>query len=115
MELALRRLEGVDKVSISIPKQTFSVTLKPGASFPPAEIREAVAQSHVKVLRFHIDAKGQVETQGSQQFFVAGKNRFLVKNGANLPTGVPLSIQGTVNDAADPPELEITESKPAGQ
>ncbi len=115
MELALRRLEGVDKVSISIPKQTFSVTLKPGASFLPGEIREAVAQAHVKVLRFQIDAKGQVRTEGSQRYFIAGKNRFLVKTSPTLPTGVPLAILGVVNDAADPLELEIQESKPAGQ
>ena len=45
MEIALRRLDGVDKISISISEQRFQVTYKAGASFQPWDIREAVAKA----------------------------------------------------------------------
>lgn len=115
LELALRRLEGVDKVSISIPKQTISVTFKSGARFDPGGIREAVAKADVEVVRFSIAAKGQVQREGTQRFFVAGKDRFLLENSPNVPTGIPLSILGLVNDATDPLELQIRQSKPLEQ
>ncbi len=49
MEIALRRLEGVDKISISMSEQRFQVTYKSGARFQPWDIRDAVARAEVEV------------------------------------------------------------------
>jgi len=111
METALRRLEGVDKISISVSEQKFQVTLKPGATFHPADIRAAVGKAGVKVVRFRIDARGRVQEEGGKRYFLAGEDKFLLAGTAKFPDG-SVSIEGTVDDAAAPWELKIIKSKP---
>jgi hypothetical protein len=111
METALRRLDGVDKISISVSEQKFQVTLKPGAAFNPADIRAAVGKAGVKVVRFRIDARGRVEEQGGKRYFFAGEDKFLVAAPAKMADG-PVAIEGTVDDAAAPWQLKILKSKP---
>src|SRR5689334_11340008 len=111
METALRRLDGVDKISISVSEQKFNVTLKPGAAFHPSDIRAAVGKAGVKVVRFRIDARGHLEEQGGKRYFLAGEDKFLVAAPAKMANG-PVSIEGTVDDAAEPWQLKILKSKP---
>ena len=110
METALRRLDGVDKISISVPEQKFQVTLKPGAVFRPAEIRAAVGKAGVKVVRFTIDAKGRVAEEEGRRIFLAGKQKFLVASDAKVSNGYAV-IEGTVDDAAAPMQLKILKFK----
>jgi len=113
MEIALRRLEGVDKVVISIQKQMFAVTYVPGTSFQPQDLRDAVANADVGVVRFHISARGKVQKDGTKQFFVSGKDRFLlVEPPKNLPVGSPLGIMGVVDDSSSPFQLKLDDFKP---
>ena len=112
MEIAIGRLDGVEKVSISIPDQVFEVTYKPGAIFRPADLRAAAGQANVTVLQFHVRAQGQVQQEAGKRFFLAGKDKFLLVDADKLPLGVPLSIVGSVNDASKPNELKVTEFKP---
>ena len=113
MELALRRLDGVDKVAISIERQQFVVLYKPGASFVPKDLRAAVAQAQVSVVQFHIQARGQVQAEGGNQFFVAGKDRFLLLDSPKMPPGTPLLIGGDLlNDAVAPYQLKVFEFRP---
>ena len=113
MEVALRRLEGVDKIAISIERRQFAVVFKPGASFRPKELRAAVKQSDVEVKQFHIQAKGQVQTEGGKQFFAAGKDRFLISSAPpNVPVGIPIEIGADVNDKAPLIEIKILGFKP---
>jgi hypothetical protein len=107
MEITLRRLDGVDKVAISIEKQLFAVTYKGGATFEPAALREAVAAADVEVVQFHVSARGQVQENGNQRFFVAGKDRFLLVDSPQVPANVPMGIMGTVNDSRTPMEIQI--------
>ena len=111
METALRRLEGVDKISISVSEQKFQVTLKPGAAFRPADIRAAVGKAGVKVVRFRIEARGRIEEQGGKRYFLAGDDKFLVAVPGKLADG-PVSIEGTVDDAAAPGQLKILKARP---
>src|ERR1043166_5302430 len=111
METALRRLEGVDKISISVSEQKFQVTLKPGAAFHPAEIRAAVGKAGVKVVRFRVSARGRVEERGGRRYFPAGKDKSLVAGRGKIADG-PVAIGGPVDDAAAPWQLKIIESKP---
>jgi hypothetical protein len=107
MEIALRRLEGVDKIFISMSEQRFQLTYKPGASFQPAQIRRAVAEAEVKVVRFRISAEGRVREQAGKRFFLAGKDKFLLMGSPEIPVSGPISIEGTVDDSAVPLQLKL--------
>ena len=110
METALRRLDGVDKISISVPEQKFQVTFKPGAVFRPAEIRTAVGKAGVKVVGFHIDAKGRMADEEGKRVFLAGKQKFLVSGDAKIFEG-PAAVEGAVDDAVEPMKLKILKFK----
>jgi len=111
MEITLRRLEGVDKVAISIEKQLFAVTYKEGTRFAPEALREAVAAADVDVVRFHVAARGRVEEMQGQRFFIAGEDRFLLVDSPQVPAGVPLGIMATVNESASPMEAKVDDYK----
>ena len=112
MEIALRRLDGVDKVTISIQQQALSVTLKPGSKFDPRGIRDAVAQADVSILRFYVEARGQVEQKGDERYFVAGKDRFLLVASRDVPVGEPIWVSALVDDTTDPLQMRVNEHKP---
>ena len=112
MEIALRRLDGVDKVTISIQQQALSVTLKPGSSFDPRGIRDAVAQADVSILRFYVEARGRVEQKGDERYFVAGKDRFLLVASPDVPVGEPIWVNALVDDTANPLQVRVNEHKP---
>jgi hypothetical protein len=112
MEIALRRLDGVNKIHISIRDQRFEITYKPGATFQPEDIREAVARAEVDVLRFRINARGRVHEEGGNRIFIAGKDNFLLVDSPKIPSERPISIEGTVDDFAAPLRLTIVQFKP---
>ena len=111
MEVALRRLDGVDKISISISEQRFQVSYKRGATFEPSEIRDAVAKAAVKVVAFRIVARGRVHEEGGKRFFVAGKDKFLLTASPKIPSEQPTSIEGTVDDSTEPLQLKVMQFK----
>jgi hypothetical protein len=112
MEIALRRLEGVDKISISMSEQRFQVTYKSGARFQPWDIRDAVARAEVEVVRFRITARGRVHEEGGKRFFVAGKDKFLLVASPQISSEKPISIDGTVDDSSEPLKLKVVQFKP---
>ena len=112
MEVALRRLEGVDKIFISISKQTFQVTYKPGATFQPSQLRHAVAKADVKIVRFHIFARGAVREIAGKRYFVAGKNKFLLIGVSEISSEGPIAVEGIVDDSVQPLRLQLLQSKP---
>ncbi|MBI4483635.1 MAG: heavy-metal-associated domain-containing protein [Acidobacteria bacterium] len=111
MEVALRRLDGVADVSISLQKQTVQITYEPGTSFQPEDIRAAVARAEVEIVRFQIAARGRVQEEGSKRFFVAGKDKLLLVDSPKVPSGHPIWILGTIDDSGDPLELKVAEFK----
>ena len=111
METALRRLDGVDKISISVSEQKFQVTLKRGSAFQPADIRAAVGKAGVKVVRFRIAARGRVEEQDGKRYFLAGEDKFILAVPVKIADG-SMAIEGTVDDGATPWQLKILKSKP---
>ena len=112
MEIALRRLDGVDKISISISEQRFQVTYKLGASFHPRDIRDAVGKAGVEVVRFRITARGRVHEEAGKRFLVAGKDEFLLVASPKMPSKGSISIEGIVDDSARPLQLQISQFKP---
>src|SRR6266446_2146283 len=107
METALLHLDGVANAAAKTSKQMFVILYRPGASFQPKAIREAVAELGVEVVRFHVIARGTVSEEDGKQFFTAGKDRFLVVSTSKLPTDGTLGIAGTVDDSTNPPQVKI--------
>ena len=116
MEIALKRLEGVDQVAISMERQQFAVTYKGSAGFVPQDLRTAGAQTSVSVVRFQIQARGRVQAQGDKQFFVAGKDRFLLVNPPKMPADQTLLVGGEIlKDSTRPMELKVVDFRPVSQ
>lgn len=93
-------------------RQAFVVLYKPGSSFQPKELRDAVGQAEVRVVQFHILVRGRVQAEGTKQFLVAGKDRFLLVDPPKMPADTPLLVGGDVDDAASPLQLKVIEFKP---
>jgi hypothetical protein len=117
MEIALKRLDGVDKVTISMERQQFVVLYKPNAVFQPTLIREAVAQSAVSVLKFHVQARGRVQKLGSGLVLIAGTAQFaLTADSIKLPVDQPIIASGDiVNDKKIPYQLKVIDFKLTGK
>ena len=108
MEVALRRLEAVADLSISMSKQTLDVELKPGHEFRPEAIREAVNQTDVSIVRFQIQARGYIKEDPTGRYFLAQKNKFAIVDSPQAPVETPLRILGQVDDSVDDlPRLKI--------
>ena len=114
-EIYLRRLAGVDSIKISLSTEAILLSYKTGAAFQPKEIRDVLKRTDVGVLQFQITARGRVLEQGSQRFFVAGRDRFLLAaapDAPQLPLGSPVLIEAMLNDLVDPMELKVMTVKP---
>jgi len=114
-EVNLRRIAGVDTVKISKSAEAILVGYKPGATFRPAEIRKVLEPLNVGIAQFQISAKGRVQEQGGKQFFLAGRDKFLLLSSAKapkVPVGTAVSIEAVLNDKADPMELQVMTVKP---
>ena len=113
MEFALKRLDGVDKVVISIERQQFVVFYKPNASFQPKLIRNAVAQSGVEVVKFQVQAKGTVQKQGSDRIFISGIDKYLIAAGPQMPLNTPVIAGGDIlDDSKLPYKFKVLDFKP---
>jgi hypothetical protein len=114
-EIYLRQIQSVDKIQISKSQEAVMLTYKPAAIFQPAEIRTALKKTEVGVAQFQIGARGRLQEQAGKQFFVAGKDRFVIVPGPNspkIPAGSTVSVEGVVNDATNPMELRVLSVKP---
>ena len=113
-EFHFKRMDGVDKVDISLSHEAIMLTYKAGAAFSPKKIRELLEPLQVGVVQFQISARGQVQEQGGKRFFLAGKNKFVVAvaNAPTIPIGKPVAIEAVLNDQLDPMEVRILNFKP---
>jgi copper chaperone CopZ len=111
-EVNFKRIAGVDKVKINLSQEAIMLTYKPGAVFSPRQIRDVLKPLDVGVVQFQIGARGRIEEDGGKQFFVAGKDKFLVTS-STAPLNVPIFIEAILNDRADPMEVKILNIRPA--
>ncbi len=113
MEMALRRLDGVDHVAISLQQQAFVVLYAPDSSFQPDDLREAVSQAGVDVVQFHIQAEGKLQKQGDQLIFLSGRDRYRLVDSPEMPLGTVLRVGGDiVDDSKVPYQLKVLDFKP---
>jgi hypothetical protein len=111
MEVALRRrLEGVADVSISQREQTAEVRFADGDhAFSSSAFRRAVAEAHVVVLSFQVDACGSIEQEQEERWLVTDKNRFLLTGSDTLPSDQHVCVSGHLDDRSSPLRLDITD------
>ena len=115
-EVYLRQLPGIDKIKISLSQEAIMVSYKPGAAFQPKQLHEALKKTDVGIVQLQIGARGRMEYQGEKRFFVAGSDKFAVvatPDGGAIPANTPLTIEGILNDRAQPMELKILTFKTA--
>jgi copper chaperone CopZ len=113
IERALKRLTSVEKVGISMSKQMVVITFREGATFQPQQYRDAIGKADVRVREFHAAMRGKVEDQDGKQYFVAGKDRFLINNQAKgLPVGVLAGVMALVDDSSQPYKITVDDFKP---
>ena len=114
-ELYLRQLAGIDKVTISRSNEAVMVSYKPGASFQPKDLRDVLKKTDVSVVQLQIGARGRAQEQGGKRYFVAGKDKFVLVEGAKtpqIPRDTMVSVEGIVNDRSDPMQLTVMTVKP---
>ena len=92
-EVNLRRIDGVDKVTISKSRGSVMIAYSPGAPFQPQAIRDVFKPLFVEIKIFQVRARGHVQEQNGERFFVAGKDRFI------LAAGTAGSPRSTVGDS----------------
>lgn len=117
-EINLRRLPGVDEVTISRSKEAVMISYKPGATFNPAGIGKVLEPLGVGIARMQISARGRLQAHGGKQFFVAGKNTFAVVAAANappIPLGTLVLVEAVVNERSAPMELSAMTVTPLTQ
>jgi len=113
-EVNIRRMPGVDRVTISLAKETIIVFYKPDGVFSPRGIREVLEPLSVGVVRFQITVRGRVKEEGGKRFFSAGKDKFILaasRNDPVVPRDTPVLIEGVLNDRLDPMEVFVMNFK----
>lgn len=114
-EFKLKRLAGVDKVTISLSNESVMVFYKPAANFQPAEIRKVLEPLYVGIAQFQVSARGRVQDQGGKRYFVAGKDRFVLAAAANapkVPSETPVVVEAVLNDKLNPMEIRVLAFRP---
>ena len=111
----MKRLPSIDKITISLKNEAVMISYKPGSTFQPKDLREALKKTDVTVTQMQISAQGRIQEQAGKRFFVAGKDKFVLITAANspqVPIDTPVSVEGVVNDRVAPMELRIMTFKP---
>ncbi|HWP83592.1 MAG TPA: hypothetical protein VNN17_00240 [Terriglobia bacterium] len=110
IELNVRKVEGVNKVAVSMSKQMVAITFKEGARLRLKDYRDAIFKAEVRVAEMHAAMRGQIEQQGNEFYFVLGPDRFPIANPPkDLPVGKPVGIMATMDDSTEPPTIRSIE------
>src|SRR5215471_11163124 len=68
-EYYFKRMDGIDKVTISLSQESITLSYKPDATFDPAAIRRVLKSMEVGVTQLQINAQGRAQEQGGKRFF----------------------------------------------
>jgi copper chaperone CopZ len=103
IEFALKQVEGVNRISVSMGKQMVAITFKEGARFTPDKYRSAIAKAEVRVKTFNVAMRGKAEQAEGKTYFVAGQDRFQIASPPkDLPLGVAVGVMAVVDDSTQP-------------
>lgn len=109
-EFNFRRLDGVDKVKISLSHESILLTYKPGAKFSTESIRRILDPLKVGVVQFQVGVRGRVQNFSGKRILTAGSDRFVLLDAIDspeVPTGVPVRIEGILYDHEMPMEIKV--------
>ena len=109
-ELNFRRLDGVDKVKISLSHESILLTYKPGAKFSTQAIRNVLDPLKVGVVQFQVAVRGEVQVSNGKRILTAGQERFTLLDAIDspdVPPGVPVRIEGILYDRESPMEIKV--------
>src|SRR6266851_5003231 len=84
-EVYLRRLPSIDQITISKKNEAVMVSYKPGTTFQPKDLRDALGKTDATITSMQISARGRVQDQAGKQFFIAGKDKFILVSAPNSP------------------------------
>lgn len=107
MSVAIKKIEGVDSVNVSLNQGRASIVLKPGNSVRLEQLNQAVKNNGFTAREARVKVRGQVTvTDGKSKFKVLGTNEVydLVTDAAHAKlngdlakhTGKDVVIEGTV-------------------
>jgi copper chaperone CopZ len=109
-EIYFHRLQGVDKVKISLSNEAILLTYKPGAKFDTQAIRRILEPLKVGVVQFQVGVHGLVHETGGKRILVAGQDQFILLDAIDspdVPVGVPIGIEGILYDRQTPVEIKV--------
>src|SRR5262245_43055375 len=105
-EVNLRKLEGIEGVSISLSQEAVLVSYKPGAPFRPQAILQVFEPLEVTVRQVQISARGSIQEQGGRRILVAGKDNFVLVDNPSSPkppATTPILVQAVLLDSKTVP------------
>jgi hypothetical protein len=114
-EIYFHRLQGVDKVKISLSQEAIMLTYRPGARFDPHAIRKILEPLKVGVVQFQVGVRGQVHENGGKRILETGGDKFVLLDAIDspdVPAGLPLRIEGILFDRESPMEIKILKFEP---
>jgi len=117
-EFQFRRMEGISKVTISLPKESITLKYQANTWFSLQSIQAVLEPLHVQVLRIRVEARGRIEI-GSEgkKFLVAGRNRFPVRlpaGTAMIDPGAQLLVDGVLLGSGECKVVKISITEKGG-
>jgi hypothetical protein len=118
-ERALRRLEGVATVRVTLAEKSAHVTLKTGTPFEPERFRTAIKSASQEVRVFEVRLRATVDRQDGRYYLrpPGVVPRFAVRGGVSTNklvalVGKQVRARGRLVSAGTTLELELTEVGP---
>jgi len=118
-ERALRRLEGVATVRVTLAEEAAYVSLKAGALFEPEKFRAAIKSASQEAREIELRLRAAVEAQDGRYFLRPSRvaQRFAIRPGAltgklDVLVGKQVRARGTIVSDGPPLELELLEILP---
>ncbi len=88
MSVAIRKLDGVDSVDVSLEKASADIRLKPGNAITLPQLRRIIRQSGYPTKDAHVEARGTIVERD-------GKPALDLKNGSFLELAVKPAVSST--------------------
>lgn len=102
LEASLRRHFGEGaEIDIDDGTDIARVTFALNQEFSEEALREATSQTRMKILELKVWACGRIYASGDESWFVAGTSRFLLSEQKDMPTDVPVCLEGELTADGD--------------
>lgn len=118
-ERALRRLEGVATVRVTLEQKAAYVSLKAGAVFEPGKFRAAIKSASQEARTLELRLRAAVERQDGRYYLrpLRVAQRFTIRRGAltsklDALVGKQVRARGTIVSDGPPLELDLVEILP---